>query len=108
MKHLFSSTFVCLCLIAGCTTTQQTAAFNSISSLENTVVAAYDGYCAMVAKGVVATNGLPAVSKAYNKFQGGALIALDAVQYNTNALAPAALQQEANDVTSLIHQFTNP
>lgn len=94
-----------LALIQGCTTSQQRIAFNTIGSLETTTTAAVDGYFLAVAKGGVSTNGVPAVSRDYNKFQGGVLVALDIVQNNTNALAPASLQQLSTDLISEIGQF---
>lgn len=95
-------------LIWGCTLGQQRAAFATIASLEASTTATVDGYFFLVAKGSVSTNGVPAVSAAYNKFQGGVLVALDAVQYNTNALAPASLQQLSTDVINLVSLLRIP
>jgi len=89
----------------GCTTSAQRTSFNTIASLETGATAAVDGYFLLVAKGQVPTNGVPTVSRAYNKFQGGLLVALDLVQNNTNALAPASLQVLSADLISEISQF---
>lgn len=87
----------------GCTTTQQTTAYKTLYSLESSTTATYQGYLDLVIKGTVATNDVPKVAKAYNAFHAGALVALDAVAYNTNALAPANLVIEAQDVVNLIN-----
>lgn len=92
-------------LITGCSTTQQTVTYNTLYSVEHTTVAAYDGYVKAVITGQASTNGLPAVSKSFNAFQASFLVALDAAQFNTNALAPANLMVESADVINLISQF---
>lgn len=86
----------------GCNTSQQQIAFNSLYTVEHTTVAAYDGYISGVIGGTVSTNGVPRVSKAFNTFQASFIVALDAAQFNTNALAPANLVTESQDVLSLI------
>ena len=91
--------------LAGCTTTQQTTAFKTLSTVETTTTAAVDGYYAATIKGIAPTNGIPQVSHAYNDFQKAFIVALDAAQFQTNALAPAALQQEGADVVSLVGTF---
>lgn len=88
----------------GCTTTQQTAGYKTLYSLESTTTAAYSAYLDLVIKGSVPTNDVPKVAKAYNLFHSGALVALDAVAFNTNSLAPANLVTEAQDVVNLINQ----
>lgn len=89
-------------LAVGCTTNQQTIAYKSLYTVEKTTTGAYDGYVDSVIKGLSSTNGLPRVSRAYNTFHASYLIALDAVQFNTNAIAPASLIVEAQDVVNLI------
>ena len=91
----------------GCVTTPKQAAFNTLYSVEKLTTGAYDGYIDSVIVGQSTTNGVPRVSSAYNKFQGSFVIALDAVQFNTNALAPASLVTESGDVINLINQFKN-
>jgi len=86
----------------GCTSGQQRTSFNTIYSLESGVTKAYNGYVDLVIKGSVSTNSLPKIKKAFNDFQASELVALDAVQFNTNALAPAALVTEGQDVINLI------
>lgn len=92
--------FLCL---AGCTTTQQTTSFNTIFSLVHAEGTAVDGYFLGVATGKWSTNGVPFVSKAHNKFSASAMVALDAVQFSTNALAPASLVIEEGDVINAIN-----
>lgn len=92
-------------LATSCSTTQQTTSYNTLYSLEHTTVSAYDAYVAAIIKGKVSTNGLPAVSKAFNKFQSAMALAVDAVQNSTNAIAPPALIIESADLINLITQF---
>ena len=89
-------------IVVGCATSAQRVAFNTVATLETSTTAALDGYFLLVAKGQASTNGVSTVSKAFNKFQGGVLVALDVLQNNTNALAPASLQQLSSDVISEI------
>lgn len=93
----------------GCTTNQQKIAYNSLYTTEKTTTTTFDVY---VSQGIRAsatgptmlTNNLPAIARAYNLFQAGFKIALDAAQYNTNALAPASLQVESTDILNMINQ----
>lgn len=94
-------------LLTGCgSTSQQKTTFNSLYSVEHTADKAYRGYVNSVLSGDTGTNGLPAVSRSYNTFQASFLLALDAAQYQTNALAPASLVVESQDLLNLIAQFT--
>lgn len=86
----------------GCTTNQQKIALNTLGTLEQTTTAAVDAYDSLVIKGTVPTNDVPRVSKAYNTFQASMLVALDAVQFNTNAVSPPSLVVESQDVINLI------
>lgn len=90
----------------GCGTTKQKAAYNTLYSVEQTAVAAYDSYISQVIAGNVKTNGVPAVSKAFNKFQAASIVALDAVQWNTNAPASLQVQQLSVDLLNLIAELS--
>jgi len=103
MKKLLASLGLVAIVAIGCTTTQQQTTFNTLYSLEHVTVATYDGYLDTVIKGQTSTNSVPQVSKAYNTFQASYLVALDAAQYNTNALAPNSLLVESQDVINLIN-----
>lgn len=94
-----------LCGLVACKSGQQRIAYNTLYSVERTTTGAYDGYIDSVIKGISTTNGVPKVSSAYNKYHASFLVALDAVQYNTNALAPAALVVESQDVVNLIRTW---
>jgi hypothetical protein len=94
-------------LFTGCKASQQRVAFNTLYSVEKATTGAYDGYIGSVLKGASTTNGVPAVSRAYNKFQSSFVVALDAVQFNTNALAPASLVVESQDVINAINTWRN-
>jgi hypothetical protein len=80
-------------------------AYKTLYTVEKSTVAAYDGYTDSVIQGLTSTNGVPRVAKAFNTFQASYLIALDAVQFNTNAIAPPNLVTESGDVLNLIGQF---
>jgi hypothetical protein len=94
-------------LVAGCTSTQQRVAFNTLYSVEQTTTAALNSYDTLVIKGSVPTNDVPRISAAYNTFQAAFLVALDAAQFNTNAIAPPALIVEGQDVVNLITTIQN-
>jgi hypothetical protein len=93
--------------VAGCTSTQQRVAFNTLYSVEQTTTAALNSYDTLVIKGSVPTNDVPRISAAYNTFQAAFLVALDAAQFNTNAIAPPALIVEGQDVVNLITTIQN-
>ena len=103
MKKLISLTVGLCFFVVACTTTQQTTSYNTLYSLEKTTTAAYDGYLETVVQGTTSTNAMPQVAKAYNTYHASAMIALDLVNYNTNAIAPANLVIEATDVVNLIN-----
>lgn len=92
-----------LCALPQGCASQQKVVFNTLYSVEHTTVAAYDGYMASVISGATSTNAVPKVSKGFNTFQASFLVALDAAQFNTNAIAPASLVQESSDLINLIN-----
>lgn len=92
-------------LVIGCKSAHQTA-YKTLYSVQQVTVGAFDGYLAQVVKRDIPDTSLPQVSKKFNKFQVSFLVALDAVQYNTNALAPSSLIVESQDVINLIKTFT--
>lgn len=100
MKQIILS-ILCVALI-GCTSTKQQAAFNSISSVEQTSTAAYQGYISLVIQGKIPTNDVPKVSHLFNDVQASVNLASLAVQFNTNAVAPANLVTEAGALLNLI------
>jgi len=97
---------ICIVVVVGCKSTPQTIAYNTLYSVEKATTAAYDGYVDLVIKGKTTTLYVPTVSKAYDHFQASFLIALDAVQFNTNSLSPASLTVESQDLINLIHTVT--
>lgn len=100
MKKLILSLLI---VCAGCTATQQKVTYNTIYSVEVSTKAAYDSYLTLVVKGQTTTNFVPQVTKVFNDFQAGAILATVATQNNTNALAPSSLIDEANAVINLIN-----
>lgn len=103
MKKLLLIPILSLVAIVGCTTSQQSTAFKTIASTEATVNAAHDTYQSLVIKGALPTNDVPKISKLYNDFQSAELVALDGVQFNTNALAPSSLVVEGQDLVNVIN-----
>lgn len=93
-------------VVVGCKLTPQKVAVNTLFSLQKTTVAAYDGYIGEVIAGRVKTNGVPAVSKKFNQFQAATLVALDGVEWNTNALPPANITLLSSDLLNLIATFS--
>lgn len=89
-------------LFVGCNLTPQTAAFNTIGSLESGVTGAYDGYIQAILAKQVTTNSLPLVSQSFNQFQSDALLATIVLNNNTNALAPTALIDESAALLNVI------
>lgn len=92
-------------VMTGCNTSQQSFAYKTIYSIERATVAGYDGYVRLVISGDVPTNDFPVVSKRFNQFQASALVALNLVEFNTNALAPTSLVIESGDLLNLIEQI---
>ena len=90
-------------ILIGCTEPAQKTAYNTIYSLESSTTAAYSGYIDAVIKGIVSTNSVPAVRKAFDNFQAAATTATDAANFNTNALAPPNLVTLAADVVNEIN-----
>lgn len=92
-----------LSLLFGCTTNQQTTAFKTLATAEATVNVANDTYQSLVINGSLPTNNVPQESNLFNDFQASALLALSAVQFDSNAVTPAALAQEGQDLVNLIN-----
>lgn len=91
----------CIALYDGCKNPQATA-LNTLSTAELTTKAAYDGYLAAVVKGTASTNDVPKISRLFNTFQADMVIAVVAVNGNTNAVAPASIIAEGAAVVSQI------
>lgn len=102
MKALYSLTLSLLLLI-GCTANQQTKSFNTIYAVQATTTSAIDSYNSLVIQGLLPTNDVPKVSRLYNQFQASTAVALDAVEFNTNALAPESLIIESENLIRLIN-----
>ena len=104
MRNLF--VIGALAVLVGCAGTPQKVAYNTLYSLEVATQKALDAYDTGVVKGVIPTNDVPRISALYNKFQASFIVALDAVQYNTNAAAPPNLIIESQDVVNAINVIT--
>jgi hypothetical protein len=100
LSILFVWIVITICI--SCSTSQQRTAFNTLYSLENTATAAVDSYDSLLIQGKVPTNSAPRVAKAYNDFQAAMVLAVDAVHFNSNAVAPPSLVVESQDLVNLI------
>jgi hypothetical protein len=92
-------------IFVGCTTSQQTLTFNSISSVQMTSKTLFDDYITAVLKGQIPTNDVPKVSQAYDTLQQAIVIAAVADENGTNALAPAVLLTEGTAFVNLITPY---
>lgn len=81
--------------LVGCQSTPQTVAYKTISGIVTSATATVDSYYSQVIKGNVSTNGVPAVSAAFNHLQADAAAAIMQAIGNTNATAPVALVAES-------------
>lgn len=88
----------------GCTTNQQTLAYQTIYSLEVTTTATFDAYLTSVVKGKVSTANTAAIAQAYNEFQQALNAATQLVKGKVQAPASATLEAAAAKVTNLIAQ----
>ena len=91
-----------MAIVAGCSTTAQRTAFNTIATVEQTATLGVDDYFTLVIQNKVPTNGVPAVSKAFNDLQAAGKLAASASEAGTNALAPGSLVIEAGNLGTLI------
>jgi hypothetical protein len=94
-------------IFCGCTTSQQTTAYTTISTVEQTATAAVDGYYKLVISGTITTNNVPTVSQAYNDLQAAGVLAAEAGEAGTNSLASSNLVQEASSLGALITNIEN-
>ena len=90
----------------GCASGPQRVAFNTLYSVEQSTTSAVDVYDSLVISGAVPTNDVPRVSRAFNLWQKSFTVALDAVQFNTNAIAPPNLVVESQDLINLINKIS--
>lgn len=104
MKRFFRLPALALCLsiialsmtvpvLTGCKSpTVQKKSVNTITTVGETVKFTLDGYLDLVVKGVLATNSVPTVMKAYGNYQAAYNASLTLVLGNTNAVPPQILQ----------------
>lgn len=98
--------FVTACFLAGivfgCSTTQQTTAYETISGIETTATVAYGSYIDAVIGNRSPTNNVPGISQAYDSLQAALKLAAATSEAGTNAIAPANLVTEGTDFLNLI------
>lgn len=107
MKKFIPIAILAAFISAGCTTTQQTTAYNTIGSVEAAGKAAYDGYAALVINGTIPTNTVPQASLAYNQLQADAVLAATLSEQGTNALANTNLTADLAALSSVISTATS-
>jgi len=107
MKKLIivAALLVAVLIFPACNTASRRTAYNSIATVEQSATLAVDDYYTLVLQGKVSTNGVPAISHAYNNLQAAANLAATASQAGTNALASSALVLEASQLGVLINTF---
>jgi hypothetical protein len=93
-------------ILAGCSTSQVNIAQKTLTGLEVATTGAYDSYTALVIKGSLATNNVPAISHAFNDFEASMQVAIVVAQANTNALATTNLVIASEKVINLITTVT--
>lgn len=101
MRYLFSLALAA-CLLTGCNTPPQVAAFNTLSVVETTADVGYNRYIALIVAGTIPATSLPAASKAYNTLHASIALAAALDQAGTNALAPANVTSELNDFSNIV------
>lgn len=97
-------------LVCSCTAPTRTV-YNTLYSVEATTTAAVDSYYSWTVtqyqKGnYAATNDTPKVSKAFDKFQSGFLVAIAKVNWQSNTVAPFEVIADSLGVRNLILQLT--
>lgn len=105
MKKFIIIALVSTVLITGCSLFNTKTAYKTLGTIETATSFSYDGYVDSILAGISTTNYLPQVSSKFNQFQAGFIVALDAVEYNTNALAPVNLVVESDDIINFINQI---
>lgn len=111
MKRLLLA-FLLLCLPLApvgwtgmtCSQNQTTATYNTLLTIGTAVNSAYAAYNDQVVAGKATFN--TNVAKAYNDFQAGYLVAVNASSGVLSAPAPANLTDLANAVYAAIKQYT--
>lgn len=93
-----------LILLSGCAMNpaQQTVAYKTLYGVEVATTGAYDGYSTAVAKGLLPTNDVPAISHAFDKFQSSLGLAIALARNDTNAVAPPDVVSDSASVVTLI------
>lgn len=109
MKKLLSIlTLACLLAIpvmqtVGCKSPNaQTTEEKTLASVESGATGLVNAYYAGVIKGQFRTNEVPIVSKSFNQLQADITLAATLVQAGTNAIAPANILVEFNELSSVI------
>jgi len=93
---------VALILLVGCSLTTKRITYNTLASTQISTTAAYDGYLDLVVKGKMKTNSVPEVARKYNMFQVVWNAAVVVAQWNTNSVAPPAVNNASTAVFTAI------
>ena len=98
-KYIYITTIVASVLV-GCATQTQYKTLYTVGKTTDSVV---KGYVDLVIAHKVSTNGLPKVSKLYNKFQLTYQEAVKAAQYKLTTFAPTNVIAESADVIDAVN-----
>ena len=91
-----------LVALVGCAIFQSRTSYNSLATVGNAVNSAYPAYLDLVVQHQVATNSVPAVTRAYNDFQAGYALAVNAAQTNLTNATPTSVLVLYTNVMNLI------
>lgn len=89
-------------LLSGCAGGPQRTTFNTIGAIDATATASITELFKEAINHEIPTNNVPEASLRYNQLHAALLIASVTAQNGTNALAPAALVQEASELGAFI------
>lgn len=89
----------------GCTTSQQTVTYTTLSSIGATVDAAEKSYLDLLVKGTIPATTLAQESKLYSDFQAAFLVAVTAAQGSTSIAAPQTVLDLGNSLVAFIAQL---
>lgn len=90
----------------GCTTTQKTVAFQTLSAVATSVDASMKAYNDRLVAGKVDQPTQITVNDLYSKYQASFKTAFDVAHGNLGTLAPADVQALSTDLTNVIKTLT--
>lgn len=98
MKRLLP--LIALLFLTACATNR--VVYNTLAGIKVTTDSAVSGYYDLVVHGQAKTNGVPAVSQAYNAFETTWTLAVQVASFNTNAPVPQVVSDASVKVLTTI------